>query len=264
MIKLFTNHSSKVKDSSLFVIPGGPGLSSKTLKDLDLLSECFNLVYMDFGGVGESIYSGRQTFEEITSHFSKSIESCKSKHNYILGHSFGGILAANIFLNINVDGLVCISTPFSKISLENANKNYKKNMNPELTSAHEEWIKNQDDASYAKWLSNYGKMYFVNPEGGKLILQDKVSARYFKDNRSDASNKEYLLSKLKDNKKQKIFICGDEDQLISSECYMNDSNLGGFDFVSIEKASHFVSFDQPLKLKTIIEEKLINNKGKSL
>lgn len=264
MIRLTTLETKSNTEISLFIIAGGPGLSSQTLRSLDLLKDSCRLVYLDFGGTGESVYSGKQSYDEIISHFVKTIERNKSKKNYILGHSFGGILASSVFIHSKIDGLVCLSVPFTKSSLSNANENYMKFMTPELKIAESEWVKNQDDISFASWLSEYGQMYFCNPEGKLLIAKDKVSSKYFKDNRSDAANKEYLLNQLRETNRKKIFVCGKEDKLISSDFYKKDAEQGGFDFHEIDEASHFVSFDQPEKVKLIIEQSLINNKGDSL
>lgn len=264
MIKLITVQTDASHEATLFIIAGGPGLSSQTLRSLDLLKNSFRLIYLDFGGTGESHYAGKQSYDEIVSHFVKTIEQNKSKRNFILGHSFDGVLAASVFLHSKIDGLICLSSPFTKESLLNANENYNKHMTSELKFAEAEWSKNQDEASFANWLSNYGKIYFCNPDGKNLILNDKVSSKYFKDNRSDASNKEHLLSSLKETGKKKIFICGKEDKLISPEIYKKDAELGGFEFYEVDNASHFVSFDQPEKIKQIIEQSLINYKGKSL
>lgn len=258
MIKLTTVEASTNSDRTLFIIAGGPGLSSQTLKNLNILKDSFRLVYLDFGGTGGSIYSGKQSYDEIVSHFMKKIEQYKTKENYILGHSFGGILATSIFIHSRFNGLICIAAPFTKSALSNANENYTKRLTSTLKTAAEEWSKNQDDASFVNWVSEYGEMYFCNPEGKHLILNDKVSSKYFKDNRSDALNKEHLLDQLKGINGKKIFICGKEEKLISSNFYKEGAELGGFDFYEVDEASHFVTFDQPEKVKLIIEQNLIN------
>jgi hypothetical protein len=66
MIKLTRVQSEKQNAPKLF-IAGGPGLSSNTLRDLDLLKRSFELVYVDIQGTNGSAYTGKKTFLEIAS-----------------------------------------------------------------------------------------------------------------------------------------------------------------------------------------------------
>jgi pimeloyl-ACP methyl ester carboxylesterase len=256
MIKLTRVHSEKDNAPKLFVIPGGPGLSSNTLRDLDLLKRSFELVYIDIQGTNGSAYTGKKTFSEIGSSLAE-IVSNESGQKFSLGHSFGGFWASDLLIRGLVSGLVCISTPFTRGSLSAVNDNYNLLKTAALTQAENEWSKNQDDSSFAKWLSEFGLLYFKSPKGKEIILNDKVSSKFFKDNRSDAMDMEPMLSSLSRIEGTKIFISGKEDRLLPVDLLQNDARIGNFDFYQIEEASHFVTIDQPVMASKIIETKLM-------
>lgn len=256
MIQLTRIQSEKQNAPKLFIIAGGPGLSSNTLRDLDVLKQNFELVYVDIQGTNGSAYTGAKTFSEIASTLAEVISN-ESGIKFALGHSFGGFLASDLLIRGLVSGLVCISTPFTRGSLSAANDNYNLHKTAALTEAENEWSKNQDDSSFAKWLSEYGLLYFKSPRGREILLNDKVSSSFFKDNRSDVLDKEEILSSLSLIGSTKLFISGKEDKLLPESVLENDSQIGKFDFHQIENASHFVTIDQPLMVAKIIETKLL-------
>lgn len=257
MIKITKIPSSKSNAPTLFLIPGGPGLSSLTLRSLDILSRSFNLSYVDFHGTNGNPYTSKKTFEELSSELNQEIQNV-SGVKFVLGHSYGGFFAAKVFLAGIADALICVATPFSKNTLSNAGNNYLSHMTEALSEAETQWSKSQDDKSFAKWVSEYGNLYFRNPEGKALLLNDKVSAQFFLDNRSDAQSLEYLLTSLAQKNGKKIFISGNDDKLLISENLNNDAGLGKFEFYEIQDASHFVTFDQAESVASLIEKKLLN------
>lgn len=253
MIKITSVPSNTVAAPTLFLIPGGPGLSSLTLRSLDILNRSFNLLYVDFHGTNGNPYTGKKSFEELSSKLNKEIQKVSGK-KYVLGHSYGGLLAAKAFVDGVADGLICVATPFSKNTLSKAGDNYRAHMTDALAKAETQWSESQDDKSFASWLSEYGGLYFKNPEGKALLLNDKVSAQFFLDNRSDAQSLESLLASLAQKNGKKIFISGGDDRLLLSENLKMDSDHGKFEFYEVQNASHFVTFDQPEKVAGLIED----------
>lgn len=254
-----TRVSSLAKNApKIFIIPGGPGLSSLTLRDLDLLKRNFELVYVDMQGTNDSEYQGEKSFSDLSSTLTEIVKE-ESGLKYALGHSFGGFFAAELFLREAVSGLVCLSTPFSQASLSSANENYEANRTECLTEAESAWSQKQDNPSFAKWLSEYGALYFINPKGKNLLLTDEVSAQFFKDNRADVLDKETTLDLLYKIGGIKTFIAGQDDKLLSVNILKNDSQRGGFEFFTVENASHFVTVDQPAKVAGLIESQLLRS-----
>jgi len=243
MIKLTEVSNGNTKAPTLVLIPGGPGLSSLTLRSMDILNRSFHLIYVDFPGVNGNPYIKDRSFDELSHALQKELQKINGPL-YVLGHSYGGFFAADLSLQMKLDGIICVATPFSEKSLLSAGENFNANKLQSLIDAEVEWNERQDDKSFAKWTSEYGELYFTNPDGKYLLLNDKVSAKFFLANRSDARQKESMLSLLKENKIKKIFIAGEKDIMLPLEILREDASRGGFDFKSVNNASHFVTFDQ--------------------
>lgn len=252
MIKL-TKVSSNNKDApSLILIPGGPGLSSLTLRSMDILSRSFNLYYIDFPGVNNNPYIKDNSFDDLSNELKSEIEKINNP-KFVLGHSYGGYFAADLSLKMKLDGIICVATPFSEKSLSAAGENYFSKRTKSLSLAEENWEKLQDDESFATWLSEYGELYFTKETGKYLLMNDKVSAKFFLSNRSDANEKESMLALLKENEASKLFIAGKQDEMLPEAILKEDAINGGFNFISVNNASHFVTFDQPESVVSLIE-----------
>lgn len=253
MIKL-TKVLSENKDApTLVMIPGGPGLSSLTLRSMDILKRSFNLLYVDFPGTNDNPYIEDRTFDELSNALETELQKI-SGSKFVLGHSYGGFFASDLSLKLKLDGIICVATPFSEKSLTAASDNYTANCPQSLSDAETQWEQLQDDKSLSKWFSEYGELYFVKPEGKYLLLNDKVSARYFLANRSDAGQKESMLPLLKQNGTKKLFISGKQDVMLPEAILQKDAASGGFKYVTVNNASHFVTFDQPESVAGLIED----------
>ena len=258
MIKL-TKISCSTKDApSLVIIPGGPGLSSLTLRSMDILRRSFNLIYVDFPGTNDNPYIEDNSFNVLSEVLASEIIKLNSPV-YVLGHSFGGFFAADIAEKIKLDGVICISTPFSEKSLLIAEENYSSRKTTALLNAENEWEKSQDDNSFAKWLSEYGELYFTDDVGKELLLEDKVSAKFFLANRSEVIDMETMIEMLKKSETKKLFIAGQNDKMLPEDFLKKDALNGGFKFISIKNASHFVTFDQPELVARSIEDFMRQN-----
>lgn len=255
----FTKIKSGIKNApSLVLVPGGPGLSSNTLRSMDILRRSFNLYYVDFPGTNNNPYVGDKTFNELSNALRLELDKI-SGTKFVLGHSYGGFFAADLSLKIKIDGIICVATPFSEKSLVAASENYTVKISKALSAAENEWGQSQDDMSLAKWFSEYGELYFVNPKGKNLLLNDKSSARFFMANRSDASQKESMLPLLKLDLTKKLFIAGKQDVMLPETVLRDDAVSGGFNFISVNNASHFVTFDQPESVAGLIEDFMRHN-----
>lgn len=262
MIKLTKIKSQKNSEINLVFIPGGPGLSSMTLRSMDILTRSFNLYYIDFPGCNGNPYLGKKTFDELAGALSDNLKKINGKI-FLVGHSFGGFFAAKVGLDFSCDGIVCLSTPFSGETLNSVTNNYQALKSEKLSIAEQHWSNESNDLTFAKWLSEYGLMYFNNEnldKGKKLIIDDKVSAQFFIDNRSVGRAMELLLPKLKISSLKKLFIVGSNDELVSQGCLKQDALNGGFKFSIINNASHFTTFDQPEAVAGLIEQFIATEK----
>lgn len=255
MIKI-TKLISKAGRRNLILIPGGPGLSSNTIRHLDLLLSDFNLHYVDFPGTNLIPYRSKKSFEELL--FLLSEEVSKIEGECIsLGHSYGGLFACSLALKKVVQGVVCLGVPMSPESLEIASANYFKADLPKLKLSADVWNKEKSDQNFVNWLSEYEHLYFSDEkikEGKELLKNDYACAQFFIDNRSDILNKISIFQSMKDWSGHKLFIAGKEDGLLSLERLRNDAAALGFDFKVVSKASHFMTVDQPMKVYQLINE----------
>lgn len=247
VIKLTKVSSTKKTDENLILIPGGPGLSSQTLKHLEILKDSFNLYYVDFPGTNGNPYLGKKSFDELSDLLIDSLKEIAGKV-FVLGHSFGGFFADDYAIQNGCDGIICLGTPFSKKSLAGASANYETKKSAQTMETSLEWQKSPSDKTFKNWLASYGELYF-SPQniqtGRELILSDLSSAQVFIDNRTDGSQLESLLSALNLFKGKKLFMAGENDGLLNREDLIEDAVKGSFDFVVAENTNHFMMLDQP-------------------
>lgn len=257
MIKLTKVDSLNKTDNILVMISGGPGLSSQTLRSMDILKSDFNLIYVDFPGTNGNPYFKKQSFEELLNSLTFTLKSeidFEKSKVIVLGHSFGGFFAAALSSRILLNGLVCVSTPFSKESLSVASVNYLNYQSEPLRDAELKWELNKNDETLKNWFSEYGTLYFKDAQKGKdLILSDLVSSEFFISNRSDAIKMESLLEALSSLKIKKLYIAGREDGLLPTSSLERDAIRGNFQFEVVSDASHFVTFDQPKSVAGLIK-----------
>lgn len=227
----------------LVLIPGGPGLSSNSIRAFDNLASSYQLHYLDLCGTNDTIFQ-ISNFEDICLHIKSYMEKLDGK-KFILGHSFGGFIASKVSLLTNCDGLICLATPFTTEALNAAGDSYTCKQSVELNNSEEEWINNPSDKTFKNWLSEYQNLYFNDVcFGRELIQKDNVSYRFFLQNRGDIKNNQNLLDELFFWKGRKLFIAGENDGLLPTSILQNDSLKGGFEFKSIPDANHFMMWDQ--------------------
>lgn len=263
MIKITSIPSKVTSDTHLILIPGGPGLSSLSIRGFDLLANKFNLHYVDFPGTNGNPYDKDRSFVELSEMLLNEVKRISGKV-FVVGHSFGGFFASEISLWLNVDGLICVATPFSQHSLFGANQNYSKKITNELKAAENDFESSPTDKNFSKWLSLYGEMYFAphNSEKGKLLLlNDPSSAKGYLNNTGDSKKMEPMLKKLAELNMSKLFIAGKEDGLINISDLEKDASHGNFIFKAINNANHFVMFDQPEQVARVIENFIATNMG---
>jgi pimeloyl-ACP methyl ester carboxylesterase len=257
MIKL-THIASKLSLApALVLIPGGPGLSSLTLRSLELLHRSFELYFVDLPGTNGVPYDRNRSFDELCVELASELEKLK-KPVIALGHSFGGFYAADLALRSSlVKGLACVSVPFSMHALKTASERFETSASPALIAAGDRYDANPTDATFAEWLSHYGEFYFdpaTRAAGCKLLLRDSVSSRFFKNNRKDAIQMEPMLERLAQWNGKKLFIAGAQDALILSSIQKEEASVADAQFVEIPDGNHFVTFDQPEALAQAIEK----------
>lgn len=196
---------------SIVLVPGGPGLSSQTLKALEPLSYHFKLHFVDFPGTNSNPYQGSKSFEEICHSLAEYINNLREKDVFILGHSYGGFIGAKTSILVNPSGLICLSTPFTSQTLEQANANYIRNLNTRLLKAEKAFYMDRSDESFKEWIFLFGELYFSDSdleEGRRLLKEDKSSAQFYLDNGSDIEKHSSLIHEIANWSGPKMFIAG--------------------------------------------------------
>jgi pimeloyl-ACP methyl ester carboxylesterase len=181
----------------------------------------------------------------------------------LCGHSFGGILAGDMALRSDgVKALICMATPFSNRAWKGVGDQYNRNATPALDRASELFEREPNDTTFRNWIANYGVLYFAPTNVGRgkeMLLNCQTNLRAFEDSGAEASQKEYVLKNLNKLSIPRLFIAGKVDQLVTVESARAEAEVGGFDFVEIENAGHFMMFDEPLKTANVIKKFLSAN-----
>ena len=246
---------------TIALIPGGPGLSSQTLRSLTILKSSFNLVFVDPPGTGSAqVDSPALSYSESLFEIGASLERYSGL--ILLGHSFGGIQAADLVASKMVDAaaLICLSTPFSANTWSVVEEQYSKLKTEDLKVAEAKFAHDPTDLNFRRWLAAYGPLYFTavtSSTGPSIILEDSASHSVFTEVGKNPERHQALLGKLKSLQIPKIMIHGSVDWLVPEFVVRDDAEAGGFKYHSISNSGHFVNLDAPEKIKTILEKALL-------
>ncbi len=241
---------------NLVLIPGGPGLGPisfdllvENLKDINVY------YYYPTGTLGE--YSSEHDFCYQSQLSELKTEINKLGNTFVLGHSFGGILATELSINSPelVDGLICIAAPFLKDSFNMASLAFSEVQSTASEKVNIYFRENPTDDNYKTWFSFYADLYFTksNAEAGKkMILADSACIKSFLAARSESSKKEHLLTNINASKTRRLYLAGLEDKLLPTSVLEKDAKKGGFKYLTVKNAGHFVHFDQPKEVAEMI------------
>ncbi len=246
---------------TLVLIPGGPGISSLSIRAMDILSRSFHLAYVDFPGTNGNPYDKDRSFDELAKELQKVIAKISGKV-ITVGHSHGGFFAAKAaLLSPEISGVVCISTPFTKKCFQAINDSFESRKTPALIAAEKAWDANPSDKTFAMWLAEYGEFYFSPDnlaQGTELMANDPCSHKAFLHNQHDVTLMGDLLAQFSSWNGKKLFLAEDQG-LIPTAALKSDAAQGGFLFECIEGSSHFVMVDRPQQVARSIEKIFANN-----
>lgn len=260
MIKV-TRLSGPVGAPTMFLIPGGPGLSSMTLRSMDVLRRSFHLAYVDFQGANGSEYNPDLTLDEVMDAIVDVIQRTEGPV-IVGGHSFGGIMAGAIALKTSVNGVVMLSSPLSPETFEAAKINYRASR---VCGSREEcgWVDAPTLETLKAWLASYGDLYFApgNIARGETLLLDDPSSveafqRYGKESRVLGAQ---VLTELPAHRIPRLCIT-DELGVFPWKGIEKEAVQLGASFNLVKDASHFVMFDQPERVAQLIEAKFATQK----
>lgn len=240
---------------SLVLLPGGPGLSSRTLAPLTSLNSQYDLYFVDLPGVdGLPFYPG-VTFDELSEVIAEEVAQLSSEAT-LLGHSFGGFLAAKVALQSpSVSCLVCISVPFSKTTLTRSSENYSKGMSSDLRNAAAAWTDSPSLKTFNGWMAACGPLYFAQAEAGSRMLESDASGfELYRALRKNAEAMEPLLDELNTWSGRKLFLAGADDPLFVRPLLEMEAERANAQFRTVEGAKHFLHYDQPETVVRLIAD----------
>ena len=247
-------------------IPGGPGLSSTTLRSMDLLARSFDMLYVDPPGTGEApTLESAPTFNEFVLAIETAIAKEGPRPVILAGHSFGGIVAAELILRgkLPAVGYIAAASPLSAESYHEAIQQCALYKTDVLTAAELAFEQTPTDETFRNWLSEYGELFFLKSrvtQGRELIRNDRACGRLSMSTMEILKNGNYL-KRISDASIPKLFLSGSEDKLILPKCISQEAKACGAQTATIEGAAHFISFDQPETVAGWIEKFFIDGKN---
>jgi hypothetical protein len=244
---------------SLLIIPGGPGLSSRTLKVFDELSDEFDIYYVDTQGTNGTAFNKDASVNKVIEAIDIKISQIDSKI-ILIGHSYGGLIASELINNKNVIGLLCISTPFTEIAFSKLIDNYQNSQTKELKAAEDNWLNKYSEISFKKWLASYGDLYFSEKNQENLILDDDTSYRFFLESKKFSFNFEEIKSKISKSNIMKIYAIGDKEMLLDREQSKIDAIDLSFEFYELKGNAHFINKNGSQLIDAILKKELLKLK----
>lgn len=253
---------------TICLIPGGPGLSSATMRSLDLLVRSFDLHYIDPPGTGGQNEVTAPDFFGVVDAIEEAIVEATAalqKPVILCAHSFGAYYAAEVIRRkrAGVHALVAIGSPLSSESYRAASDIFSRQMTDELRAAIEDFKKRPTRQTLNRMLSRYGNFYFTErnvARGVEMILADQSSAASQVHLMPVISRREPsidFIGILNGFSGPKLVVTGGDDVLFSPENLSADAQSIGAEFAVVPNAGHFAMFDQPEDVARLIEQFVI-------
>jgi pimeloyl-ACP methyl ester carboxylesterase len=270
-LTILENKDAPLARPVLCFIPGGPGLSSRTLRSMDFLSRSFTVAYIDPPGTGGEEEAENPTFAGIVESIEAALQPLEESPLILAGHSFGALYAIELVQRgrLPVAGLAALTSPLSAASYQVAVDLFGSLMTAELEAAIHHFEAEPTRASFNAMMASYGRLYFSAPlveQGKQLLLGDKSSPRSFVEVLPTFSRRTPYIDfegHLLAAKIPKLLLAGEEDILFPPEALEKDAKATGAEFFLAKKAGHFVTFDQPEAVGALIEEFFSSGKIKT-
>lgn len=237
-------------------IPGGPGLSSATLRGIEHLGNKFDLALIDPPGCGESDELPVVSRQAVVAIINKLV-SPLSRQIIVVAHSFGGTFAADLALfgELDLNALVFIGSPLTAPAVGSLQRQYASKMNPDLQKAANEFENSPSRETFNLWFSKYGSLFFTpkfERTGAELLKSDLSSPLMFMNVRPHVLLEENQLLALTQLDVPKLFLVGEFDELFPTLDNQRQANeLAGTHLV-VPAAGHFVFFEQPKSTARLI------------
>ena len=232
------------------MIPGGPGLSVKTLERISSQKEDFCFLVYESGDAA----TGAEAFKAMVARGVAILEQVSILDRNICGHSFGGLVAKEIANQIEVNNCVMVCTPIDTSCYQSAIQNYNLYASIETRYLEEVYKLKANDENLTAWLASYGRLYFSEGQieaGRKLLCQDLANAKVFQQLSGYGASACYEITK-KEAKGNVTLVIAEDDNLISSSVLKNCCVKLKINFVIISSGSHFCVYENPTEIIKVL------------
>lgn len=256
----------------MVVLPGGPGLSSHTVSTLSRLSSHSDVCLLNPPGTEGTTPLEINDYPSLVTDIEQALQSI-DRNLILVGHSFGGILAADLGvrakLSAKVKGMAFLASPLSTDSMNGVLKvtseydcNPAKEANDPAKEAgsrscNSEKKKGHD---FKEWFSKAGELYFAprNTERGvQMLLSDSSYPGLMPALSGALERLKTLMNDLKKSTARKISIGGDLDRLVPRSTLLEDGAKANIPTVTLPATGHFVAFEEPDRVVDLIESRLL-------
>jgi len=249
-ITVLSGEKPNKKNPVIVLIPGGPGLSSRTWGDISYLRKTHDVVLVDPPGTNGLAEEKKYSFAEVVTAIEIGLGKLSSRLA-LVGHSFGGFYAISLAARgqLSLSHLVIVSCPLSVNSHSSVNQQALEL--PGIAAAIQTFQADPSNANLSAWLQVLAPLYFP-PErleaGKKMLREDKLSAIAFLQIYTEVFSSEHagtLLEQFSFQKIPKFMIAGALDKLLLPQMMTKDAEETGCKLGFISGAGHFPNFDNP-------------------
>lgn len=251
---------------TLVAIPGGPGLSAKTLlRGIGDFSEHIRTLLVNPPGTGSGVAqpdfsrianSHDDVYQAVNASICAAVCERVAPHEriFLLGHSYGGVHAIDCAISMAtsraVVGLILVASPFTRCLFQILEQQIEESGSPELLRRRAEYFNSPCVSSYRHLCAAYGPLLQGHSvETGQLISSmlstdeccGGAFAGYAKSfPRSPVSLTPQSLGF------PTLAVLGELDRLVPLSAAVEECNRAGVETISvIPKAGHFPFVDAP-------------------
>jgi pimeloyl-ACP methyl ester carboxylesterase len=231
----------------LYCIHGGMGLGSDSLIGLSLLSDIFDLIFIDLRGCGDSEKAQDEQYDlrDFTNDIIEIVKTVsKDGPRGIFGHSLGGMVAIDLLSHSNLFQFSILANTAMNDKWRPASSEAVQNMNDaNLKNVLERYGQNPSDKTIQELATSYGPIYF--PELEKINAKEIMNNFHYRNDASSyTSEKVYPGMNLSADVEQisipTLVIAGNMDVVVPPTCQEElAGHLKKSTLVNIKDAGHF-------------------------
>lgn len=245
-------------------VPGGPGLSSETLRSMDFLKRTFDLAFIDPPGSGAARGSPAANFNEVIDSLRQSIKKL-NRPVILVGHSYGGIYVGALALiaDFPLKGVVFVDTVLIPEGWDVVERQYAQFAGEDYQKAKQAFKDAPSEETFKNQMVQSSFMFF-QPDyiesGRQLISRDRMGWRSAMAIESDPSETMEFAKNLKVLQIPKITIAGEFDRILPADFLKKQAAEVNSKFFLVH-SGHFPTFENPEEVARIFEAQFSSKKS---